>query len=69
LPGCSSRARRCSAAQGILRGVERNQPVIAFPRYMSFAWRLACLFPRSLDRTVLPTLRELRTCRPVPDLA
>jgi len=54
-------------AQAILRGVERNQPVIAFPRYMSLAWRVACLFPRSLDRTVLPAVRELRADRSVPD--
>jgi hypothetical protein len=45
--------------------VERNQAVIAFPRYIRWAWRAACLFPRVLDRAAPRQVRELRTYRTV----
>ena len=51
------------AARVILDGVARNRAVIAFPRYIRWAWRAACLFPRVLDRAAPPQLRELREYR------
>jgi NAD(P)-dependent dehydrogenase (short-subunit alcohol dehydrogenase family) len=64
-PGRVKMIEPAEAARIILRGVERNQGVIAFPRYIRWAWRAACLFPRVLDRAAPREVRELRTYRTV----
>jgi NAD(P)-dependent dehydrogenase (short-subunit alcohol dehydrogenase family) len=64
-PGRIKMIEPAEAARVILRGVERNQAVIAFPRYIRWAWRATCLFPRVLDRAAPRQVRELRTCRTV----
>jgi NAD(P)-dependent dehydrogenase (short-subunit alcohol dehydrogenase family) len=51
------------AAQSILRGVARNQAVIAFPAVIRWGWRLYRLFPSAADRIMLPRVRELRRYR------
>jgi NAD(P)-dependent dehydrogenase (short-subunit alcohol dehydrogenase family) len=55
------------AARVILDGVARNHAVIAFPRYVRWAWRAACLFPRVLDRAAPPQLLEMRSYRTAAD--
>ena len=64
-PGRVKMIEAAEAARVILRGVERNQAVIAFPRYIRWAWRAACLFPRVLDRAAPREVRELRSYRTV----
>jgi NAD(P)-dependent dehydrogenase (short-subunit alcohol dehydrogenase family) len=64
-PGRVRMIEPAEAARTILGGVARNQPVIAFPRYIRWAWRAACLFPRVLDRAAPPRVRELRGYRTV----
>jgi NAD(P)-dependent dehydrogenase (short-subunit alcohol dehydrogenase family) len=66
-PGRIKMMDAAEAAQVILRGVARNQSVIAFPRYIRWAWRAVCLFPRILDRATPPQLLELRANRSVAD--
>jgi NAD(P)-dependent dehydrogenase (short-subunit alcohol dehydrogenase family) len=66
-PGRVKMIEAAEAARVILRGVERNQAVIAFPRYIRWAWRAACLFPRVLDRAAPRQVRQLRTYRTVAD--
>jgi len=51
------------AAQSILKGVARNQAVIAFPAVIRWGWRLYRLFPSAADRIMLPRVRELRRYR------
>jgi hypothetical protein len=51
------------AAETILRGVQRNQAVIAFPAYVSVAWRLTCLFPSLADRGAARVVRRVRRRR------
>lgn len=51
------------AAETILRGVHRNQAVIAFPAYVGVAWRLTCLFPRLMDRASARPVRRVRRGR------
>ena len=60
-PGRIKTIEPAEAARTILSGVARNQPVIAFPRYIRWAWRAA--FPRVLDRAAPRQVRELRTYR------
>jgi NAD(P)-dependent dehydrogenase (short-subunit alcohol dehydrogenase family) len=62
-PGRIKMMEAADAARVILAGVARNQAVIAFPRYVRFAWRTACLFPRVLDRAVPVQIRDLRSQR------
>jgi NAD(P)-dependent dehydrogenase (short-subunit alcohol dehydrogenase family) len=64
-PGRVKMIEPADAARVIMGGVERNQAVIAFPRYIRWAWRAACLFPRVLDRAAPRQVRELRTYRTV----
>jgi NAD(P)-dependent dehydrogenase (short-subunit alcohol dehydrogenase family) len=64
-PGRITMIEAAEAARVIMGGVARNQPVIAFPRYVRWAWRVACLFPRVLDRAAPPQVRELRAHRAV----
>ena len=64
-PGRIKMIETAEAARVIMGGVARNQPVIAFPRYVRWAWRVACLFPRVLDRAAPPQVRELRAHRAV----
>lgn len=64
-PGRIKLIEAADAAQVILGGVARNQAVIAFPRYIRWAWRAACLFPRVLDRAAPAQVRELRASRSV----
>jgi NAD(P)-dependent dehydrogenase (short-subunit alcohol dehydrogenase family) len=66
-PGRIKMIEAAQAARVILGGVARNQAVIAFPRYIRWAWRAACLFPRVLDRAAAPQVRELRAYRSVAD--
>jgi NAD(P)-dependent dehydrogenase (short-subunit alcohol dehydrogenase family) len=66
-PGRIKMMDAAEAAQVILGGVARNQAVIAFPRYIRWAWRAACLFPRLLDRAAPPRVLELRAYRSVAD--
>jgi NAD(P)-dependent dehydrogenase (short-subunit alcohol dehydrogenase family) len=66
-PGRIKMIEAAEAARLILGGVARNQAVIAFPRYIRWAWRAACLFPRVLDRAAPPQVRELRGYRTVAD--
>jgi NAD(P)-dependent dehydrogenase (short-subunit alcohol dehydrogenase family) len=66
-PGRIKMMDAAEAAQVILGGVARNQAVIAFPRYIRWAWRAACLFPRLLDRAAPPRVLELRASRSVTD--
>jgi short-subunit dehydrogenase len=66
-PGRIKMMDAAEAAQVILRGVQRNHAVIAFPRYIRWAWRATCLFPRLLDRATPPQLLELRANRSVAD--
>jgi NAD(P)-dependent dehydrogenase (short-subunit alcohol dehydrogenase family) len=61
------RIKMMDAAQLTLRDVARNQAVIAFPRYIRWAWRATCLFPRLLDRATPPQLLELQASRSVAD--
>lgn len=51
------------AARIILDGVARNRPVIAFPGYVRWAWRITSLFPRLADRTAPRRIREVRLNR------
>ena len=62
-PGRVKMIEPAEAARVILDGVARNRGVIAFPRYIRWAWRAACLFPRVLDRAAPQQLRELREYR------
>jgi NAD(P)-dependent dehydrogenase (short-subunit alcohol dehydrogenase family) len=64
-PGWVKMIEAAEAARVIIRGVERNQAVIAFPRYIRWAWLAACLFPRVLDRAAPREVRELRSYRTV----
>jgi NAD(P)-dependent dehydrogenase (short-subunit alcohol dehydrogenase family) len=64
-PGRVKMIEAADAARLILGGVERNKAVIAFPRYIRFAWRTACLFPRVLDRAAPSRLRDMRSYRTV----
>ena len=64
-PGRIKMIEPAEAARLILSGVGRNQAVIAFPRYIRWGWRAACLFPRILDRAAPRQVRELRTYRMV----
>jgi NAD(P)-dependent dehydrogenase (short-subunit alcohol dehydrogenase family) len=64
-PGRITMIEAAEAARVIMGGVARNQPVIAFPRYVRWAWRVACLFPRVLDRAAPRQVRELRAHRAV----
>ena len=66
-PGRIKMIEAAGAAQVILSGVAHNRAVIAFPRYIRWAWRAACLFPRVLDRATRPQVRELRASRSVTD--
>ncbi len=66
-PGRVKMMDAADAAQVILRGVARNQAVIAFPRYVRWAWRAVCLFPRLLDRASPPQMLELRARRSAAD--
>ena len=68
-PGRIKMMDAAEAAQVILRGVARNQPVIAFPRYVRWAWRAVCLFPRLLDRGTPPQVLEMRANRSARDPA
>jgi NAD(P)-dependent dehydrogenase (short-subunit alcohol dehydrogenase family) len=52
-----------NAARTILRGVSRNQAIIAFPAYVRLAWRLYRLSPRLLDRLLLKGIRNFRKYR------
>jgi NAD(P)-dependent dehydrogenase (short-subunit alcohol dehydrogenase family) len=51
------------AARTILRGVLRNQAVIAFPASIRLLWGLYRLFPRLTDRLLLSQIRMLRKFR------
>jgi hypothetical protein len=51
------------AARVILDGVARNRALIAFPAYVRWAWRAACLVPRVLDQAAPRQLREIREYR------
>jgi NAD(P)-dependent dehydrogenase (short-subunit alcohol dehydrogenase family) len=51
------------AARMILRGVSRNQAIIAFPADVRLAWRLYRLSPRLLDRLLLNSVRNFRKYR------
>ncbi len=64
-PGRVKMMDSAEAARVILTGVARNKAVIAFPRYIRWAWRAACLFPRVLDRAAPREVRELRSYRTV----
>jgi NAD(P)-dependent dehydrogenase (short-subunit alcohol dehydrogenase family) len=64
-PGRIKMIEPAVAARAILGGVARNQAIIAFPRYIRWAWRTACLFPRVLDWTAPTQVRELRSYRTV----
>jgi NAD(P)-dependent dehydrogenase (short-subunit alcohol dehydrogenase family) len=64
-PGRVKMIEAADAARLILGGVERNQAVIAFPRYIRLVWRTACLFPRVLDRTAPAQVRDMRSYRTV----
>jgi NAD(P)-dependent dehydrogenase (short-subunit alcohol dehydrogenase family) len=66
-PGRIKMVEAAQAARVILDGVARNQAVIAFPRYIRWAWRASCLFPRVLDWAAAPQVRELRAHRTVAD--
>lgn len=55
-----------AAARTILNGVDRNQPVIAFPGYVPVIWRLTCLFPRLIERPALRQVRKVRQRRTTP---
>jgi short-subunit dehydrogenase len=66
-PGRIKMMDAADAAQVILRGAARNQAVIAFPRYIRWAWRATCLFPRLLDRATPPQVLEFRAHRSAPD--
>ena len=66
-PGRIKMMDAAEAAQVILGGVARNQAVIAFPRYVRWAWRAVCLFPRLLDRSAPPQMLELRANRSTAD--
>ncbi len=48
------------AARAILRGVERNEAVVAFPFYARLAWWLTRMNPRALDGVHRKTLATLR---------
>lgn len=66
-PGRIKMMESAEAARVILTGVARNRAVIAFPRYIRWAWRAASLFPRLLDRTAPPRVLELRAYRSAAD--
>lgn len=61
MASCTARAGQ--AAETILRGVQRNQAVIAFPPYVTVAWRLTCLFPSLMDRAAARPVRRVRRRR------
>ncbi len=66
-PGRVKMMDSAEAARVILTGVARNKAVIAFPRYIRWAWRAVILFPRILDRTAPPRVLELRAYRSAAD--
>jgi len=51
------------AARMILRGVSRNQAIIAFPAGVRLTWRLYRLSPRLMDRLMLYAIRNFRKYR------
>jgi NAD(P)-dependent dehydrogenase (short-subunit alcohol dehydrogenase family) len=51
------------AAQHILRGVARNDAIIAFPRYVRVLTFLYHVFPRLIRRVLLKAIRDFRSVR------
>jgi len=64
-PGRTKMVEPAQAARAILDGVARNRALIAFPGYVRWAWRAACLVPAALDRAAPRQLRQIRQYRTV----